>query len=187
MGKVGRPIVLGKRLTRDLFDLDEGSSVPIWVQIKNRLVYLITSGYFVPNDKLPTVRGLAAELGVNYNTIGKVYQSLEESGYVVSVHRQGTFVCAVDEAIHDDVSAEADRLIFENIDSCRALGLTLDDVENRFAACMETVRQHEEDKRREYGTSYVEEPDNGAGTAGARIIQLADAADHRRRSAGNGA
>ena len=156
MGKVGRPVVLGKRLTRDLFDLDEGSSVPVWVQIRTRLVYLITSGYFVPNDKLPTVRGLAAELGVNYNTIGKVYQSLEEAGYVVSVNRQGTFVCALDEEVHDDMGAQADKLIFENIENCRALGLTLEDVEERFAACVETVRRHEDDKRREYGTSRAE-------------------------------
>lgn len=187
MGKAGRPVVLGKRLTRDLFDLDEGSSIPVWVQIRTRLVYLITSGYFVPNDKLPTVRGLAAELGVNYNTIGKVYQSLEEGGYVVSVHRQGTFVCALDGSAHDDAGAEADKLIFENIDSCRALGLTLDDVEERFAACMGAVRSREEGKRREYGSPYAEREGNESDVPRSNVIDFADAANHQRRTAGNGA
>lgn len=172
---------MGKRLTKELFDLDEASSVPIWVQIRTRLVYLITSGYFVPNDKLPTVRGLAAELGVNYNTISKVYQSLEEGGYVVSVHRQGTFVCALSEELHDDAGAEADKLIFETIEACRALGLTLDDVESHVAGCIRTIRQHEDDKRRDYGTEQ-EEP---ARTGGARVIDIADAANRERRTAGN--
>ena len=185
MGKAGRPIVLGKRLTKDLFNLDEGSSVPIWVQIKSRLVYLITSGYFVTNDKLPTVRGLAAEIGVNYNTVSKVYQSLEEEGYVTSVHRQGTFVCAVDEAVHDDVSQAVDDLMAEHIERCCALGLTLDDVERRFALAIAAAKHAEDEKRGKHGANEQESNDVPAG--GARIVSFAQTADTQRRSAGNGA
>ncbi|MFR5090795.1 MAG: GntR family transcriptional regulator [Adlercreutzia equolifaciens] len=59
-------------------ELDAASSIPVWLQLKNRFIYLITSGFYLPGDQLPTVRGLAAEVEVNYNTVSKVYQSLEE-------------------------------------------------------------------------------------------------------------
>ena len=43
------------------FELDERSDLPIWVQIRDRFVYLIDSGYYVPGDQLPSVRKVAAE------------------------------------------------------------------------------------------------------------------------------
>ena len=55
-----------------LFEINEKSSIPIWLQLKNRFIYLITSGYYKPGDQLPTVRGLAADVEVNYNTVSKV-------------------------------------------------------------------------------------------------------------------
>ena len=38
-----------------LFEINEKSSIPIWLQLKNRFIYLITSGYYKPGDQLPTV------------------------------------------------------------------------------------------------------------------------------------
>ena len=90
MVKLGKTIPAG-----DLFELDAASSIPVWLQLKNRFIYLITSGFYLPGDQLPTVRGLAAEVEVNYNTVSKVYQSLEEDGYIVSKRRLGAFVADV--------------------------------------------------------------------------------------------
>ena len=78
-----------------LFEINEKSSIPIWLQLKNRFIYLITSGYYKPGDQLPTVRGLAADVEVNYNTVSKVYMSLEQDGYIQSKRRQGAFVLDV--------------------------------------------------------------------------------------------
>ena len=39
------------------FEIDATTDVPLWVQLRQRLVYLINSGYFKPGDQLPTVRG----------------------------------------------------------------------------------------------------------------------------------
>ena len=69
MVKLGKTIPAG-----DLFQLDDASSIPVWLQLKNRFIYLITSGFYLPGDQLPTVRGLAAEVEVNYNPVSKVYQ-----------------------------------------------------------------------------------------------------------------
>ena len=41
------------------FKFDENSDLPLWVQLRNRMAYLITSGFYKPGDKLPTVRKYA--------------------------------------------------------------------------------------------------------------------------------
>ena len=58
-----------------LIELDEHSGIPLWVQLRNRLMYLIDSGHYQAGDRLPTVRALAADLNVNYHTVNKVYTS----------------------------------------------------------------------------------------------------------------
>ena len=65
--------------------IDNDSGVPIWLQLRNRLIYLIDTGSFGVGDKLPTMRELAVNLGVNYNTISKVYRDIERDGYITSV------------------------------------------------------------------------------------------------------
>ena len=72
-----------------LFEIDESSGLPVWVQLRNRFVYLIKTGYYQPGDQLPSVRTLAAEAAINYNTVSKVYVNLESDGYVESVARPG--------------------------------------------------------------------------------------------------
>ena len=44
-----------------LFEIDESSGLPVWVQLRNRFVYLIKTGHYQPGDQLPSVRTLAAE------------------------------------------------------------------------------------------------------------------------------
>lgn len=117
-----------------LFELDENSSIPLWLQLKNRFIYLITSGYYKPDDKLPTVRGLAADIEVNYNTISKVYKSLEADGYIESKRRQGAFVCDVSDKPGVSISATVEIVTTEYVRRCRELGMTLEDIETQFAA-----------------------------------------------------
>ncbi len=115
-----------------LFDLNDSSSIPLWVQMKNRFIYLITSGYYKAGDKLPTVRGLAAEIEVNYNTVSKVYQSLEADGYIESKRRQGAFVCDASGRPGVSASLPAVNVTREYFQRCLELGMSLDDVEQVF-------------------------------------------------------
>ena len=59
------------------FVIDHNSGLPVWIQIKNRIAYLIGSGAFVPGDRLPTVRALAVDLDISYNTVNRAYMDLE--------------------------------------------------------------------------------------------------------------
>ena len=119
---------------KDLFQLDPESSLPIWLQLKKRFIHLIASGYYMPNDQLPTVRGLAADIEINYNTVCKVYKSLEDDGYIVSKHRQGAYVLDVSEKGDVDNTVTAEIVTVEYINRCLGLGMSLADVEHQFRA-----------------------------------------------------
>ncbi len=72
--------------------IDHNSKTPIYEQIKVQFLSLITSGALSPGDKLPSLRTLAAELSLNFNTIKKVFAQLEEDGVIVTVQGKGCFV-----------------------------------------------------------------------------------------------
>lgn len=119
-----------------LFEIDEKSSIPIWLQLKNRFIYLITSGYYMPGDQLPTVRGLAADVEVNYNTVSKVYMSLEQDGYIQSKRRQGAFVCDVSDKPGVSISSTAEIVTVEYLKRCFELGMSIEDIEVQFTECL---------------------------------------------------
>ena len=124
-----------------LIEINEKSSIPIWLQLKNRFIYLITSGYYKPGDQLPTVRGLAAGVEGNYNTVSKVYINFEHDGYVESVRGRGVFVRDIGKLAADDVQSIADTEIEESIKRCLALGMTLDEIMLRMIDVAHRVQQ----------------------------------------------
>ncbi len=66
-------------------------SRPIYEQVKDSLRRLIVSGALPADEKLPSVRELAAQLVINPNTIQRAYRELEHEGYIVSVPGKGSF------------------------------------------------------------------------------------------------
>ena len=74
------------------FELSDSTDTPIWVQLRDRFVYLITSGYYAPGDQLPSVRKVAVEACISYNTVSKAYMSLEREGRIVTRHGSGAYV-----------------------------------------------------------------------------------------------
>ena len=98
--------------------IDDDSGIPIWLQLRNRLIYLITSGYYATGDKLPTV-----DLGINYNTVSKVYQDIERDGYIVSKRGRGTFVHDKYRNASETADNAAESLADAFIQQCRELGV----------------------------------------------------------------
>jgi len=62
------------------------------MQIVEQVRQLIALGELVPGDQLPTMRQLATELRVNFNTIARAYHLLDEAGLISTQHGRGTFV-----------------------------------------------------------------------------------------------
>lgn len=65
---------------------------PIYAQLVEKIKLRIISGYFKPGDKMPSVRELAAEAGVNPNTMQKALAELEHSGLVQTYRTSGRVV-----------------------------------------------------------------------------------------------
>ena len=120
--------------------IDDESGIPIWLQLRNRLIYLITSGYYACGDKLPTVREMAVDLGINYNTVSKVYMSLEQDGYIQSKRRQGAFVLDVSDKPGVSISSTAEIVTQEYLKRCFELGMSLEDIEEQFALSMSEAK-----------------------------------------------
>ena len=74
--------------------LDPRSGLGIAAQIRARIGFLIADGELAPGERLPSVRALAAQLGVNVNTIRAAYSELERDGLVRTRHGVGTVVLA---------------------------------------------------------------------------------------------
>ena len=75
-----------------LLRLDFSSDMPIYQQIRNQVVTAIASGQLKPGEKLPTIRALAEEAGINMMTASKAYQLLKSEGYITTGRRDGATV-----------------------------------------------------------------------------------------------
>ena len=81
-----------------LLQLDFSSGTPIYRQIRDQFVLGIANGRLLAGEKLPTVRALANEIGVNAMTINKAYQILKQEAYITSDRRGGTVVAGQKDA-----------------------------------------------------------------------------------------
>lgn len=75
-----------------ILKLDMNSTVPIYVQLRNQIVMGIGHGELKEGERLPTVRQLASDAGVNTMTVNKTYQILKAEGYIQTDRRQGAMV-----------------------------------------------------------------------------------------------
>ncbi len=73
--------------------IDFSGELPIYMQLRNEIVKGIGRGELADGETLPTVRQLAADLGVNTMTVSKAYQYLKTEGYIETDRRRGTVVC----------------------------------------------------------------------------------------------
>ncbi len=75
-----------------LLRLDFNSDIPIYQQLRNQIVSAVAAGELRPGERLPTVRALAEECGINMMTASKAYQLLKAEGYVAANRRGGVMV-----------------------------------------------------------------------------------------------
>jgi GntR family transcriptional regulator len=73
-------------------EIDFRSGIPIYLQVVERIKERIAGGSLVPGSQLPTVRSLALELRVNFNTIARAYRILDETRIISTQQGRGTYV-----------------------------------------------------------------------------------------------
>ena len=108
-----------------LLQLDFSGDVPIYQQIRNQVVLAIASGRLEPGEKLPTIRALAEEAGINMMTASKAYQLLKQEGYITTDRRSGATVRPRTAASPDRETVEGLRL---RICELRLAGLNREEV-----------------------------------------------------------
>ena len=72
--------------------LDFRSGEPLYLQIARQMEQLVTQGELKLGDQLPTVRELATELRINFNTVGRAYHVLDETRLLSTQRGRGTYI-----------------------------------------------------------------------------------------------
>ena len=81
-----------KKLT---LQIDFRSGLPIYTQIVNQVQAQVVSGSLKPGDQLPTVRALAEDLRVNFNTVARAYRLLDEERIISTQQGRGTYITEI--------------------------------------------------------------------------------------------
>jgi len=92
---------------------------PIFQQIHDQIVKLVELNVLSVDEKLPSCRKLALDLGINPNTVQKAYSLLEENGYIYTISKKGAFITdkKLDgkDIILESLSKELDLCLLKNI------------------------------------------------------------------------
>lgn len=99
--------------------IDQTSKVPLFEQVRSGILELVRSGELIAETKLPTVRGMAEELGIAPHTVAKAYKELESQGVIAARGRLGTFIASGGDPTEDNAARAATAYVAE----LRALGL----------------------------------------------------------------
>jgi len=112
-------------------NLDHKSEIPIFVQLKGQLRYAIQSGRLEPGSQLSTMRELAVELGIDANTVARVYRELEEEGLIERQQGRGTFVKReMKTPVEPFDRAQAEIVLSSAADLLKGMNLTRAEVAN---------------------------------------------------------
>lgn len=114
--------------------IDFRSKLPIYAQIEDQVRSLVAAGKLRPGDPLPSIRSLAADLGVNYNTIARVYLDLGRDGVITTYRGRGTYVADIDD---EDVlvrmrQEKLQAIVRLALDEARTLGYASEEVSAAF-------------------------------------------------------
>jgi DNA-binding transcriptional regulator YhcF (GntR family) len=72
-----------------IIEINTQSPSPIYEQIRDQIVFGLAAKKLIPGEALPSVRSLAADLGINFHTVNKAYSMLCEEGYIAMDRRKG--------------------------------------------------------------------------------------------------
>ena len=114
------------------------SAEPVYEQIVRQIQHGVRNGVLAAGTPMPSVRQLAADLGLNRNTVARAYKMLEERGVIRTAGRKGTFVGgAAAEAVARLIANRAERVLRQAIDGLIEEGLRRDEIAAIFARALE--------------------------------------------------
>ncbi|MCK5812068.1 MAG: GntR family transcriptional regulator [Clostridiales bacterium] len=108
--------------------IDSRGRVPVYIQIKNQIMELIVLDVLKPHDQIPSIRNLARDLSLNFNTVKRAYAELENDKVIYSIVGKGTFV-AVNAMDNKEIYNRAIKELKISIKSARANGLKKEQID----------------------------------------------------------
>ncbi|AOH55832.1 GntR family transcriptional regulator [Peribacillus muralis] len=122
---------------------DFHASRPIYLQVADRICHSIARGDMKGGEKLPSVREMAVEMGVNPNTIQRTYAEIERDGFVETRRGQGTFVkndSALISSLRTRIQAEITETFVQNM---KGIGMSNQEM---VAAVQQFLKKQEDEK-----------------------------------------
>lgn len=119
-----------------MIQLNYRDTRPFYQQIKDNVRQLVVSGALKKDEKLPSVRDMAASLAINPNTIQRAYRELESEGYIYTLSGKGTFVAEVDHSNQfrqQELLPQFDKIVSELL----YLSMPVNDLTNRILSLSE--------------------------------------------------
>ena len=110
-----------------MFSINYQSPTPVYKQLYENVIRLVSFGALKPNDKLPPVRTLAGELGINPNTVSKAYSMLENDGYIYSAVGRGSFISENFDS-REAEKIEVKKMIKNDLQTAFSFGVKRDEV-----------------------------------------------------------
>ena len=105
-----------------MFSVDTRSKQPIYRQIMDQIVLLVSTGVLDTGEQLPSIRDLATSLGINPNTVARAYAELEQRGVINTIPKKGAFVADI--SLTKEIKAEAKTQLADFFATYRKLGLS---------------------------------------------------------------
>ena len=102
--------------------------LPIYSQLVEQIRLAIVSGRMLPGEKIPSVRDLAAESGVNPNTMQRALQELERQGIIYTQRTAGRYVTEDTQVIARVKAELAEKQLQSFMSSMKTLGYSADDI-----------------------------------------------------------
>ena len=110
--------------------LDFDPTRPIYLQIIEAVKKRTAQGVYRAGDRLPSVREMAAEMGVNPNTLSRAYMELEREGFITTRRGEGSSITRSADRIDSERSALARAARDRFVSEVRGLALTREQIEN---------------------------------------------------------
>ena len=111
--------------------IEPQSDVPIYEQVTRQIIEGIARGDMKPGDALPSVRNLAADLGVNMHTVNKSYHELEEKGIITIRAKSGAIIRSAEErALTSEQLQQIEKNLKPVVAEGMVLGATAEQIEH---------------------------------------------------------
>lgn len=118
--------------------INHSSMEPIYEQIMSQIKELIIHGKLAEGTGLPSVRTLARDLKVSALTVKKAYDTLEEEGFITTVHGKGSFVnCANQQVLLEEKKKEVETALEAAIRKGKSCGMSLEELKDLFLIILE--------------------------------------------------